>query len=570
MDKTFEMLKGILNMLEAPLIGSSAMQPPTVEFLSNTMIRKILGEDIQNQDYTRIQKLFEGGHISNEQLADMVDKDRGIHADFKEMIFYDMKALLSDAIVADPALKELFVSIYSKKYSKGCRMAQDGIKNGVESIKGKIVSLSNGERSFCLYMFLHLNDDDAPIEKILDSGLFNFWRMEAMLETNLLSSDLMYNLEQYRRYTFSETEDSILGSKQLDRFISKRVDEIAEYFGITAEQIVDTISNGMNFSVSPPEEKSVFRTAKRTSQFVLMNQNGGLCWLSNLAGNRPGKEYNYQPNVRDIVVMYYTVQAILMYEQSVKDTGRFTKLDLSRGWISDPERDIQNICYMYCLDVFYKLFSEMMKEYYRTFSWEKITSENMQQRYTEMANELNLIIEEQKNQIASLNRQISSLKARPSESSHGKKDEVAVEYERQSAKLIKELEKKDSEIVRLKDYIRSQEEFLALQSKTEPDEAAAVNMDILQAKKYLFVGDAKEALPDLRKKFAGSILMQSETTDISNISVDAIVFLTKWMSHAMYYKVKKSSIYQKVPSAMCNTKNIDRILFDMERQLSWD
>lgn len=64
--------------------------------------------------------------------------------------------------------------------------------------------------------------------------------------------------------------------------------------------------------------------------------------------------------------------------------------------------------------------------------------------------------------------------------------------------------------------------------------------------------------------------MESETTDISNISVDAIVFLTKWMSHAMFYKVKKSSIYQKVPSAMCNTKNIDRILFDMERQLSWD
>lgn len=570
MDKEFEMLKGILDMLSAPLIGKGALQPPKVEFLRNTMIRKVLEEDIRNQDYTRIQKLFEGGHISNEQLADMVDKDRGIHVDFTEMIYYDMKSLLSEKIVADPALNELFVSIYSKKYNKGYQIAQDGIKNGSESIKKKVVALNSGERSFCLYMFLYLNGDDAPIEKIMGSGLFDFWQMEAMLETNMLSSDLVYNIEQYQKLTFSETEDSILGSKQLDRFISKRVDEIAEYFGITVEEIVDTITSGMNFAVDTPKENSVFGLAKQTSRFVLMNSHGGLCWLSNLAGNRPGRNYNYQPNVYNIVTMYYTVQAILMYNRSMTSTGRFTKLDLSRGWVSDPERDVQNICYMYCLDVFYKLFSEMMKEYYRTFSWEKITSENMQQRYSEMANELSLIIEEQKNQIASLNRQISSLKARPSEDSKGKKDETAVEYERQNAKLIKELEKKDSEIVRLKDYIKSQEEFLTLQNTIEPEEAPVVNLENLQAKKYLFVGNAKEALPVLRKKFAGSILMESETTDISNISVDAIVFLTKWMSHAMFYKVKKSSIYQKVPSAMCNTKNIDRILFDMERQLSWD
>ena len=61
--------------------------------------------------------------------------------------------------------------------------------------------------------------------------------------------------------------------------------------------------------------------------------------------------------------------------------------------------------------------------------------------------------------------------------------------------------------------------------------------------------------------------MQSETADIS---VDAIVFFTKWMSHAMFYKVKNSGIYKKVPSALCNTKNISRILYDMDRQRNYE
>lgn len=55
-------------------------------------------------------------------------------------------------------------------------------------------------------------------------------------------------------------------------------------------------------------------------------------------------------------------------------TGKFTKLDLSKGWIPNPERDVQNICHMCCMDAIYKMFSEMMKKYYETFCQAKTDS----------------------------------------------------------------------------------------------------------------------------------------------------------------------------------------------------
>jgi len=535
-----------------------------VEVFKLALIRRVLDEDIRKQDYTRIQKLFEGGHISNEKLADMIDKPRAMIVGFKDIIFFDIKVLLSNEIAADPALGELFVSVYSKKYNAGYRIAKKGIKNGKESIQSQVAALNYVESAFCLYVIL--NNEDASDETCLDNELFKMWKTCIAIESSFLSDDCSYNMGRYKQLTFSETEDSILLSKQFERFLSKRKSEIAEYLGIQEEGIPDAITAEMDLTVEREEKNYQFESIKWMSKCVVMENNGGCSWLSDMS--RRGK-YFYQPDVDRIIKSYYTVRVVLMYKQFINETGRFSKLDLSRGWVSNAEMDVQNICCMYSMDRFYRMFSEILKEYYRTFSWEKITSENMRRRYDQMVSELNLIIEEQKNQIDSLTRRISLLESKPS-GDDGGRDKTVIEYERQNVKLIKEIEQKDSEIVRLKDYVRSQEEFLALQSGTEPDETATVNEDNLRTRKYLFVGKIDEALPDLKKKFPGSIFMQSENTDISDISVDAVVFLTKWMSHAMFYKVKKSRIYQKVPSAMCNTKNIDRIFFDMESQLCLD
>lgn len=55
----------------------------------------------------------------------------------------------------------------------------------------------------------------------------------------------------------------------------------------------------------------------------------------------------------------------------------------------------------------------------------------------------------------------------------------------------------------------------------------------LQSKKYLFVGHMDNDFQKLKKKFPNSVFMTENTDNISNINVDAVVYLIKCMSHSM-------------------------------------
>lgn len=296
-----------------------------------------------------------------------------------------------------------------------------------------------------------------------------------------------------------------------------------------------------------------------------MMNNGGGGLLQGLSGRSPDTACHYEPDVDKIIRIYYMIEVSSIFNNCIARTGKFTELDLSRGWVSNPERDVQNICHMCCMDVIYKMFSEIMKKYYETFCQAKTDSWDNQRKYSQMENELHAVIEDREKQISSLDRQLALLREKDIGS-----DKVAREYERKLEEMDWENRQKDQKIAYLKDYIQSQDEWFAIQDRTESEEVPAVDVDNLRAKKFLFVGNVNEALPELKRNFPSSIFMQSENKNIANISVDAIVFLTKWMSHGMFYKVKGSEVYKKVPSAMCNTKNINRVYYDMNRQLGFN
>ena len=59
--------------------------------------------------------------------------------------------------------------------------------------------------------------------------------------------------------------------------------------------------------------------------------------------------------------------------------------------------------------------------------------------------------------------------------------------------------------------------------------------------------------------------MTAATQSINNLKVDYIVMLIKWCSHAMYYKVK-SALYD-TPIININTKNLDRVLWEMAKHV---
>ncbi|MDE6435051.1 MAG: hypothetical protein K2L07_12580 [Lachnospiraceae bacterium] len=542
----------------------TGLTPVEIEFAKVIIVKTLLREDIMNHDYIRIEKLFESAHISTEQLVGMIDIQRPIIGGFKNSINYDIEKLLCWEILSNSTLNELFVSLYSEVYGDGFKIAQGIIQNGDECMREKMRDLGNEESAFCCYLIL--NSDCASDGKNLDDYILILLKASAVHSMYGSVNDYEANDELNKEVTFSGTEDSVLFSKQFERFLSNRKAEIAELLEVEECEVSDTILTDMNFDEDVLEKFYPSRITKLISRFVVMENNGSFQWLNQFAGSGYGMPDYYKPDVDKIIRTYYMVQVIMMYERFINNEGRFTKLDLSREWEIDPERDMQGICYMCCLDVFYHMFMEMMKECYKVLPWSDTISENKKKQYEQMEADLNKIIEEQKKQIDSMSGQISLLESQYKKDICDSKNKIATKYERESGKLNKKIEQKDKEILRLKAYIKSQEEFIALQDNTEPEDVELVDEGHLQSRKYLFVGDAEEALPELKKKFPNSIFMQSETANISKVSVDMIVFLTKWMSHSMYYKVKNSKIYQKVPSVMCNTKNINRIYYDMDRQ----
>ena len=129
------------------------------------------------------------------------------------------------------------------------------------------------------------------------------------------------------------------------------------------------------------------------------------------------------------------------------------------------------------------------------------------------------------------------------------------------------IDRKDGEIEKLNTQIQSLKEFIELSTQTEDEVGEPIDIVDLQNHKYLFVGFFEEALPELKMRFPGSCFMTSEGYSLTNIKVDAVVLLIKWMSHGMLYKIRAERKLQDIPIIYCNSKNINNIYSDMQQGL---
>lgn len=214
------------------------------------------------------------------------------------------------------------------------------------------------------------------------------------------------------------------------------------------------------------------------------------------------------------------------------------------------------------MDVLYKMFSLMMKKYYQDFSWEKIVKYNLELRYNSIIESLKKMIADKDLELESCFRQQSI----QTEKISADKDELIKPFVIENNKLNKRIDAQAVEIIKLQKQIRIQNEYIAELQKPElPPIEENVDLELLQRKRYLFVGRADEALPELKHNFPNSIFMNSENINIANLKVDGIIYLIKWMSHGMFYKVKSEKSLVGIPVAMCNTKNINRIYWDMSK-----
>lgn len=221
------------------------------------------------------------------------------------------------------------------------------------------------------------------------------------------------------------------------------------------------------------------------------------------------------------------------------------------------------IMYMYNLDVMCWMFNEIKDKYYKNFSWEKVTCQDLSFRYNQIISELKDNINSLNNKLVLNIREQQKIREELRTERHmdDKSENAAIiSLEQEVGRLNKKIDDKDDEIVSLRRQLESKEEYIRILMSQEEDEIESeIDISLLQQKRYLFVGHIKEAIPELRRNFPNSIFMEEETTSINNIQVDGIVMLIKYMSHAMFYKVNSSGLLKEVPVVRCNTKNISNI-----------
>lgn len=286
------------------------------------------------------------------------------------------------------------------------QVAQSIIKNGNEGMGKKMKDLDLGELCFC--RFLLFNSPCVLKGTGWDNEIRLALKVRAVGTEDIFTSNYQSYFEELKEITFSETGESVLFSKEFDKFLSKRKREIAKLLGVKVHEVSGTISEEMDF----PDlgHLSISQIVRYVSEFVALENNGSEFWVNYYSCHYEDIDDYYIPDTDSIIRNYYMVRVMEMYYRYKDNWDDFTKGDLFKGWEINPARDLQGICYMYCIDTIYKMFSKMMKEYYRIFPWNKFGFMNAKTQYEQMENDLNKIIEEQKKEIDSLNKQISSLK----------------------------------------------------------------------------------------------------------------------------------------------------------------
>ena len=543
-------------------------------------ILTILYGELREHRYGEFYQLCEAANITNDELVRKLHTRRNLGLPFREMIYYDMMMVLIDRVMEDSALEELFSQLFKPRFPKATELYSDVCAYYVkykkttlpDAICDRKDALNKNEDNFFQYL---LGRDDTP---------FTIERSASDYNNQMKYMDFLFYMTEDEALDkvlnvikFKNSDESVYPSRQYDRLIKLRKEKLAEYLQVDENQLASTIHAIMD--IDKTETGAALRRGiggliEQVGKRTITSQNGSWGWHDELIAPTSiiKSSPEYKPDVEKIIDNYYKSVMISDILPEVDKNNiekvyesKYTKIEIARGsFCGSIENDYQAILYMYEMSRIYKMFAVMMEQYYRDFSWEKITGKNFEQRYQMIVNDYKNVVSTKDAQIASLARENESLSIKQI----GDKDEIAKKYEAQVKKLNKDVEDREHEILRLKGQIAAQNEFIELLNKPEEQEIEfEPDIEALQTKRYLFVGAADEALPELRRKFPNSKFAISETTNISAVEVDAVVFLIRWMSHSMFYKIKSITKLAELPWVYCNTKSFNQICYDMQSGL---
>lgn len=539
-------------------------------------IMQMLTIDVFNGRYNELQKMYEALNLkNNDKLVKKLAEERNIGLFFDRIIYADIILVIADYIDERKEIVELADILYSKRCPRIKKLfdtwEEEFKSSGTVVISETRIKISQIEKSYLHFLFYRSEIFEEP-DKILKD--FDFERDQHFLNYSFYMTDknpfddqLIFCSEKdvEKAYIVSGKEEPVLSSKFFDRYLTNRRKDLADYLKIKENKLSDYIHSEMKSQSQ--DGKAAVRTGmvgltETFTKNIIADQNGGMSWYNLMTTTSNSKEYKdgiyYIPDVDGLIRNYFKSYVVTKYIEVTEKKKGFTKLTLSRECIPENYETVyQTILCMYEMDVLYKMFNVMQKQYYKDFSWEKITNQDLKIRYEDIVSNLEQTIIEKENKINSLVQKNNMLSLQNTAENSKQTAPLVAE----NNKLLKVIESKENEIDKLKMQLQYQEEFISeINKPVVEDTDITYDLETLQSKRYLFVGHIADVLPELKYKFPNSVFMETETNNISNIEVDVVVMLIKWMSHSMFYKVKSTGALSQKKLIMCNIKNMDGIL----------
>jgi len=569
-DEKLTMLKDVQeDDVELRLIASEEEQK---EYLRKTFACHMMYEYQDNGNISDIQKLYEFAHIKgNQKLVERVRQGKRVILESPyQNIYVDMIFVLADEIVENAALAENYIALFEKRYNRYFHFmteeASSGYKiDGLESMEEKnkcwkellgryqemLLRASDAEAQFLLFAMLYR----IPYKQLL----FPANHKDKYYELRLKPFEVAEYIDATKNKAVSARMDwcdSFLDSKTYQRYISRRIKELAEFIEESEDDLILATERVISY-VGYVSEYYI-RTA-----YLFRRHGLSIRWWEDTI--QKDNVTRYVPDVRGIMEDYYRAYFFNYWLEMRPEVENITKVDVLRYTKpGDPSQELENIIAMCEQDVVCQMYQELLEQYYANFSFEQLLGQPMKNRYDRIIAEY----EKEASLQHSLYRSLQKENARLLELINSKdRDPELEKYTRESNK---ELERALKEIEHLKGVIRSQEDYIEeiVNGQNEAEavpEMPSYDLPKLQSKKYLFVGDVDSCFRELRRAFPGSVFMAANTDDISSISVDAVVYLIKCMSHSMYYKVQNLYGASDVPIIRYNGKNLELLYQEMQR-----
>lgn len=563
-----------------------ALSRSEIEYGKRFSIISLFMSSIHKKNYSVIQKFYDLTQVGNVKLLERFHQKRQVGLFSTEQIYMDIVYIILDEIISKRDIEEVFIETFKDSMPDVYKKAEEAVviasNGGVFSPTLK-ESLSKNERQwYYRYLLYELGALDLlPQEAatMFAQGDYNNYQRQYVLS----ESEVSHNKQS--QYVFYDTDESIFSSPLFDKMLRKRKSEMAEYLNIDSDDFCNYVHNNMKVSADYGTTETMVsdkdlqyaevnlgsgyaRILNELTMNLIGAHGGGNDWLAFMTNDVTNmyKVKGYRPDVDALMRYYYTCLVMDKYEWCEENGEPFNKIFLSRECKgSTVLEDIYGIFAAYEVDVLCQMMMYIYEDYYRNFSWEQITNNKVADRYNIIINQLNNIIAEKNDQINRLSNANSVLKLQTTHTN----DEAIIQIARKNDELIKEIDSKDAEIRKLKETIESYELFINELEKDEnnDDVEDSVDIELLKAKRYLFVGNIGSDFDELKRQFPNSIFMSNNTMNLSNINVDAIVMVIKRMSHSMFYKIKSTSIYQEVPCVKSNAIKADGVISDMWKQM---